>query len=84
MKISVRQLRRLIREAISQINYPPGRPEYTTGEPHDPEELDQLYYDGFPDGIEEDSVQDTLAAPAKASKGSALSAIAELEEDDET
>jgi len=57
MKISVRQLRRLIREAMSQINYPPGRPEYTTGEPHDPEELDQLYYDGFPDEIEEEELK---------------------------
>jgi hypothetical protein len=73
MKISVRQLRRLIREAISQINYPPGRyppgrPKYMTGEPLDLEKLDQLCYDGFPDGIEKDSVQGALALPAKASK----------------
>lgn len=57
MKISVKQLRRLIREAMSQINYPSGRPEYTTGEPYDPEELDQLYYDGFHDGNEEEELK---------------------------
>jgi len=56
MKISAIQLRRLIREAMSQINYSSGRPEYTTGEPHDPKELDQLYYDGFPDENEEEEV----------------------------
>ena len=56
MKITVRQLRELIKEVLGQINYPPGRYEPSTGEPVDnPEEL---YYDGFPDGIEEDSKED--------------------------
>jgi len=50
MKITIEQLKKLIKESIAQINYPPGRFEPSTGDFVDSEEL---YYDGFPDGVEE-------------------------------
>jgi hypothetical protein len=55
MKLTVAQLKQLIAEVLSQTNFPPGRAEYTTGEPYSDDELDQLYYDGFPgSGLDEE------------------------------
>jgi hypothetical protein len=60
MKISIAELKQLIKESLSQINYPPGRYEPSTGEPLEQDELDQLYYGGFPDGIEEEDLPEEV------------------------
>jgi len=58
MKISISELKQLIKESISQINYPPGQYEPTTGDEVD--NPDELYYDGFPDGIEEEDLPEEV------------------------
>jgi len=58
MKISISKLKQLIKESISQINYPPCRYEPITGDEVD--NPDELYYDEFPDGIEEDLPEEVI------------------------
>lgn len=56
MKITIKKLKEIINETISQINFPPGRWEPSIGEPI--ENPEDLYYDGFPGGdeLDEDDV----------------------------
>lgn len=68
MKITVSELRQLIREAISQINYPPGRWEPTEGDSLEREEPSELYYDGFAGGLEEEAEEETEETKEKPKK----------------
>jgi hypothetical protein len=56
MKISVRQLRRIIREALEEHGWVPGRWYPSSGEPVDDEDLDRMGHGGFrsEDPLEED------------------------------
>lgn len=56
MKISVRQLRRIIREALEEQGWVPGRWYPGSGEPVDAEDLDRMGHGGFrgEDPLEED------------------------------
>jgi|LakMenEpi03Aug12_release.lakeMendotaPanAssembly.Ray.scaffolds.fasta_scaffold1349083_1 hypothetical protein len=57
MKITVSQLRRLIREVLSEEADVPGRWRASNGEPVDQKDLERLGYGGFASPIdEEDSV----------------------------
>ena len=47
MKITVRQLRRIIREAIEEQGWPPGRWYPGSGEPIDDDDLDRMGHGGF-------------------------------------
>lgn len=54
MKVTIKQLRRLIREAIEEQGWVPGRWMPTTGEPVDDEDLDRLGHRGMVGLDEED------------------------------
>ena len=53
MKLTVAQLRRIIREALEEQGWVPGRWMPGTGEPVDGEDLERLGNHGFLDGLEE-------------------------------
>lgn len=59
MKISVRQLRRLIREALREEADVPGRWRASNGEPVDSEDLERLGYGGFPSPFEEGDLDES-------------------------
>jgi len=59
MKITISQLRRLIREVLAnQEADVPGRWHASNGEPVDDEDLDRLGHGGFTSGLEEDEVKE--------------------------
>ena len=53
MKLTVAQLRRIIREALEEQGWVPGRWMPGTGEPVDREDLERLGNHGFLDGLDE-------------------------------
>lgn len=59
MLITVRQLRRLIREALREEADVPGRWRASNGEPVDSKDLERLGYGGFPSPFEEGDLDES-------------------------
>jgi len=65
MLITVRQLRRLIREALDEEADVPGRWRAGSGEPVDSDDKERLGFGGFPSPLDEEDVDEGHEDPSE-------------------
>jgi hypothetical protein len=56
MKLTILQLRRIIREALDEQGWVPGRWDPSSGEPVDDEDKEKLGFGGFPSPLDEEDI----------------------------